>query len=300
MIPLTAFVAATLAPVSCVEYAGEREGDRFHSMEECSQILPLDHAAHLGPAYTRGPAPLPKSCPVRNYLMFDVDANDYPRRDCISEHPEKEVCQRCWPLVVSAVDGIMHLMKEDFGASDPLITVTGGRGCHLRYFDPDWTTTPPALRQGIAKYISREGRSSRMAEFMVARGHWDTICQLQGWTAQTFFHDEKSYTWELYLNFCRSKVLEIVANYAGIRIDEKVTAGLNHLLRMPFSKHPRTGKLCLPVPFDRLATYLDHPISLEDATQVLRHFIGPAPRRRRGIDRSGESSGSKRSKETDP
>ncbi|KPM06674.1 DNA primase small subunit-like protein [Sarcoptes scabiei] len=36
------------------------------------------------------------------------------------------------------------------------------------------------------------------------------------------------------------------------RLDTNVTRGLNHLLKMPFSVHPKTGKICVPIDFKQI------------------------------------------------
>lgn len=39
------------------------------------------------------------------------------------------------------------------------------------------------------------------------------------------------------------------------RLDINVTKGLNHLLKTPFSVHPKTGKICVPIDFSKIDTF---------------------------------------------
>lgn len=262
------FVSKTLGPLCCVEIATKYEGNRFQSLDQYRG----EKIAHMGALYA--PCVAPAHSPIRNYLQFDIDASDFPRRSCVPQHSEKEVCGHCWPLVVCAADVIMHLMREDFGAhDDPLLTVTGGRGVHLRYFGDEWITAHPLIRTAIADYLIREGRSMRVAQYILSHGYWKKLCDHQQWIPTTFYEDDEDNSWDYYIRLYPQRVFETISEFAGLRIDRNVTIGLNHLLRMPFSVHPRTGKRCLPVTFEQLKDFMEHPTTIDDGIQVLRNLI---------------------------
>jgi len=53
----------------------------------------------------------------------------------------------------------------------------------------------------------------------------------------------------------KSGAADLVCHYLYPRLDEKVTTGLNHLLKSPFSVHPNTGKICVPFDPDKAAEF---------------------------------------------
>lgn len=56
----------------------------------------------------------------------------------------------------------------------------------------------------------------------------------------------------------------ILLDYLYPRLDVEVSKQFNHLLKSPFVIHPKTGKVCVPIPYDDLATFdLDTVPSLD-------------------------------------
>jgi DNA primase small subunit len=46
-----------------------------------------------------------------------------------------------------------------------------------------------------------------------------------------------------------------VRQHASVRMDQGVTRKVNHLLKIPFSVHPATGAVCVPILWDNLALF---------------------------------------------
>jgi DNA primase small subunit len=76
----------------------------------------------------------------------------------------------------------------------------------------------------------------------------------------------------------------IKLSYCYPRIDIKVTEGFNHLLKAPFSVHPKTGKICIPFDsdqvdefnLDKVPTILSiraNPAELDYPIEILRSMI---------------------------
>jgi len=53
----------------------------------------------------------------------------------------------------------------------------------------------------------------------------------------------------------RNFIERIKLSYCYPRIDIKVTEGFNHLLKAPFSVHPKTGKICVPFAFEDVGSF---------------------------------------------
>ncbi|CAF3292184.1 unnamed protein product [Rotaria sp. Silwood2] len=48
---------------------------------------------------------------------------------------------------------------------------------------------------------------------------------------------------------------EIMFEYSYPRLDANVTKGMNHLLKSPFSIHPKTGRVSIPIDLDSLGYF---------------------------------------------
>jgi len=71
---------------------------------------------------------------------------------------------------------------------------------------------------------------------------------------------------------------EIILQYTYPRLDIEVTKGLNHLLKSPFSVHPKTGRVCVPID-PRAADSFD-PLTVPTISQLeseLNEAVKSAP-----------------------
>nr|XP_027196246.1 DNA primase small subunit-like [Dermatophagoides pteronyssinus] len=78
---------------------------------------------------------------------------------------------------------------------------------------------------------------------------WRMICSLS-----IKFYSSKGPNQLLNRNQHRHKYFleEIKLQLCYPRLDINVTRGLNHLLKVPFSVHPKTGRICVPIDFEKL------------------------------------------------
>lgn len=83
------------------------------------------------------------------------------------------------------------------------------------------------------------------------------------WKAEMLKYETSNDRWailELHAKKDKSKVdrnfiQRIKLSYTYPRIDIKVTEGFNHLLKAPFSIHPKTGKICVPFLANEVETF---------------------------------------------
>jgi DNA primase small subunit len=80
--------------------------------------------------------------------------------------------------------------------------------------------------------------------------------------AKTLSETEKS---QLEL-FC----VEIVLRYTYPRIDINVSKMRNHLLKSPFCVHPKTGRICVPIPQDQLYNF--NPFTVPTLSQIVQEL----------------------------
>lgn len=82
----------------------------------------------------------------------------------------------------------------------------------------------------------------------------------------------------------RNFIERIKLSYCYPRIDIKVTEGFNHLLKAPFSVHPKTGKICIPFlaedvdnfDLDKVPTILSiraNPDELKHSVKILQSLV---------------------------
>lgn len=70
--------------------------------------------------------------------------------------------------------------------------------------------------------------------------------------------------------FAGNVVDEIVLQFSYPRLDANVTHGMNHLLKSPFSAHPKTGRVCIPIPEAQMATF--QPSASPTLEQLQREY----------------------------
>ncbi|XP_070790998.1 DNA primase small subunit [Pituophis catenifer annectens] len=223
-------------------------------------------------------------------LVFDIDLTDYDDvRQCCSS---AEICSKCWTLMTIAIRVIDRALVEDFGIQHRLWVYSGRRGVHCWVCDDavrKWSST---LRSAAVEYLSLvKGGEGTIKKVTLSDKHihpfirasldivkcyfkeyaligqdilgnkekWEKLLALVPETEQECLRSEfrKKHNSEQRWEVLEKKKMvhsemEIMLQYCFPRLDMNVSKGINHLLKSPFSVHPKTGRISVPIDLKKL------------------------------------------------
>ncbi|KAM3845866.1 DNA primase small subunit [Vipera latastei] len=223
-------------------------------------------------------------------LVFDIDLTDYDDvRECCSS---AEICSKCWTLMTIAIHIIDRALVEDFGIQHRLWVYSGRRGVHCWVCDDavrKWSST---LRSAAVEYLSLvKGGEGTIKKVTLSDNHIHPFIRASLDIVTRYFKEyalvgqdilENKEKWEKVLALVpennqdhlraefrkkhnseqRWEVLEkkkmvhaereIMLQYCFPRLDMNVSKGINHLLKSPFSVHPKTGRISVPIDLKKL------------------------------------------------
>jgi DNA primase small subunit len=200
----------------------------FESPEELKErIVGLTpERIDVGAFYRERPTKHNHGYPVRRELVFDVDLTDYPRTCCM----EKAVCERCFLLIKSALKLLNYSLREEFDFEKVAFVFSGRRGLHCWVTDEMAMDLPEAERGEIVRYFNTvlEKKTYPKEYSRILREDVQFI-EDQGFSEDGEVSDALLFD-KMYL-----------------RLDRNVTQSLPHLVKSPFSIHPDTGAVCVPI-----------------------------------------------------
>uniref|UniRef100_A0A3B3QSW6 DNA primase n=1 Tax=Paramormyrops kingsleyae TaxID=1676925 RepID=A0A3B3QSW6_9TELE len=195
-------------------------------------------------------------------LVFDIDMTDYDdvRRCCRHPPPppNKMAVSLSFPVRLA-------LPSEDFGFRHLMWVFSGRRGVHCWVCDEAARKLSAAGRSAVAEYLS------------LIRGGEDTVKKVQlSDPVHPFIKESLKVIEQRFEKYAlveqdilgskesTDKVLalvpddilysssfygdkEIMLQYCYPRLDVNVSKGVNHLLKSPFSVHPKTGRISVPI-----------------------------------------------------
>ena len=214
--------------------------------------------------------------PVEREFVFDIDMNDYdPVRTCCTG---AVLCPRCWAYMVVAVKSLRFILTESFGYKHLLWVFSGRRGIHCWVCDPAARRLSNTKRNDLVRYINSGPKKSFPFEDvhdLYLRPSFEAICveaqnlfvnpeQVEKLkkvlktpaAVPTAFSDSTA-CWKAVHSLIGSeedrvppkeKLMKITYEFMFPKLDANVSTRMDHLLKLPFSIHPKTGKVC--VPFD--------------------------------------------------
>lgn len=203
--------------------------------EKIAQINPKK--LDVGPVYDIKPSKANGAIPVARELVFDIDLTDYPRKCC----QDKTVCGICYEKIKCAIKLLDYILRVEMGFKRFGFVFSGRRGLHCWVLE--MKEMAGNIRNDIFKYlqmvIDKNLYVKEYDEIMKEFGDSDLI--------ENFF----------------------------IRIDKQVTTSMNHLIKMPFSVHPDTLNISVPLDPKNVTELSDIPTLLQvvEDPSILQPFI---------------------------
>ncbi|KAL7864685.1 hypothetical protein AOLI_G00161050 [Acnodon oligacanthus] len=216
-------------------------------------------------------------------LVFDIDMTDYDDvRSCCSA---ADICSKCWTLMTIAVRILDRALRDDLGFQHLLWVYSGRRGVHCWVCDEAARKLSVAARSAVAEYLSLvKGGEETVKKVVLSDPIHPFISQSLSVVEHYFpqyalvgqdllsskesmdkdlidlYQTEKNplKRWDKLKALVHQKRAtskkggqyfdkEIMLQYCYPRLDVNVSKGVNHLLKSPFSVHPKTGRISVPI-----------------------------------------------------
>lgn len=201
----------------------------FNNVSEFKSFIhhKIPQKIDFGAVYTTKPKIGMELHPHKRELVFDIDLTDYTRKCCDGKH----ICNKCFTIIKCAAHIMDRILKEHFGYKDILFVFSGGRGLHVWVCDDDALILDNRERRGIVNYISKKNKNVVLCVEDILRRY-------------THYFKEQDME--------GIDDLRELAEHLFVKLDINVTVDIKHLLKGPFSCHPTSKKISVPLSLKRL------------------------------------------------
>lgn len=223
--------------------------------------------------------------PLERDLVFDLDLDAYDDvRTCCKEDG---VCRECWVLVVAAVRVITRSLREDFGFKHILCVYSGRRGVHILVCDERARKLTNKGRSAIVGYLT----VPNLAEASAYLANDDARHAPIMWGVFEYIkrmHPHLQHAAKVVIPFAKERLekakrgnlfsVAYAFSHFYPRLDTNVSISMNHLLKAPFSVHPGTSKVCVPLDIDTIDKFdpTRAPTVMSLFNQINQNYV-PAP-----------------------
>ena len=168
-------------------------------------------------------------------LVFDCDLSDYDniREKHCACSGKKTCCDSCWVLAYVAMKCIEYVIHSECGYSDYFVVFSGRRGAHFWVHDKNACKLSAKTRSALIKRITSVADAPDSSPI---RKEFTKIVT-----------ENVPLEW---LEACPDVTLFFP------RLDVDVTTKMEHLIKIPFSIHPDTSNISIPMTVDATKTFL--------------------------------------------
>lgn len=159
--------------------------------------------------------------PMEKELVFDIDLTDYERDCCIG----KTICNKCLVYVKCAARLMAIILKTIFNFNKILYCFSGSRGIHVHVCDKEAMALNNYARKAIVDFITvKNGMKMEELKSVI----------------EEYEENDGSDVW----------------NKMFVRLDKNVSVDMKHLLKAPFSIHPTSKKVSVPMSLEMLEGFV--------------------------------------------
>lgn len=206
----------------------------------------------FGAVYTTRPQSGGEMIPLEKELVFDIDLTDYYRKCCEG----KNICDKCFVIIRCAAKIMDKILRDYFGYSKILYVFSGGRGLHIWVCDHEAMMLNNRERKSIISCINKKNKKLVLAVMDIMR-EYSFYFNLQG--IKDEINDQS------------------LSEHLFVKLDENVTKDIKHLLKGPFSVHPSSKRISVPISIEKIDTIkieeLPKLVDVMEDISILKKYI---------------------------